>query len=144
MTSSTNLSIILPQEIVRCMYPVDFKDDDMIITEGESGDMLYALEGKIHWQNTLVETPLVYSNSADLLKSPESHPILRGKSWGNKGRSEAGSVWRPDCLWGAGYSLQVPQNRIYTGWDISSPVVLQLQGYVGPQVQLELEPLLYN
>ena len=28
------------------MYPVDFKEEDMIITEGESGDMLYALEGK--------------------------------------------------------------------------------------------------
>ena len=38
-------SLQLLQEIARCMFPVSYNEGDMIITEGTTGDMLYALQG---------------------------------------------------------------------------------------------------
>ena len=40
-----NLDTSQIREIVDCMYPVDYKKDQMIINEGDVGSLVYVMEG---------------------------------------------------------------------------------------------------
>lgn len=41
-----NLELSQIQEIVDCMYPVDYGKDSCIIKEGDVGSLVYVMEGK--------------------------------------------------------------------------------------------------
>lgn len=43
-----NLEIAQIQEIVDCMYPVEYASESLIITEGDVGSIVYVMEGK-YW-----------------------------------------------------------------------------------------------
>lgn len=78
-------------EIVRCMYPVNYNEGDMIITEGTSGDVLYALqEGRVEVQKEGKKLaqfggPTVFGELAILYKCPRTASILvissKAKVW---------------------------------------------------------------
>ena len=40
-----NLELPQINEIVDCMYPVDYKEDSLIIKEGDVGSIVYVMEG---------------------------------------------------------------------------------------------------
>lgn len=42
-----NLELSQIQEIVDCMYPVEYGKDSCIIKEGDVGSLVYVMEGKI-------------------------------------------------------------------------------------------------
>ncbi len=42
-----NLDTAQIREIVDCMYPVEYKKDSMIITEGDVGSLVYVMEGML-------------------------------------------------------------------------------------------------
>ena len=41
-----NLDTSQIREIVDCMYPVDYKKEQMIINEGDVGSLVYVMEGE--------------------------------------------------------------------------------------------------
>lgn len=43
-----NLELSQIQEIVDCMYPVEYGKDSCIIKEGDVGSLVYVMEGKKH------------------------------------------------------------------------------------------------
>lgn len=43
-----NLEISQIQEIVDCMYPVEYGKDSCIIKEGDVGSLVYVMEGMLH------------------------------------------------------------------------------------------------
>ncbi len=47
-----NLDTAQIREIVDCMYPVEYKKDSMIITEGDVGSLVYVMEGMLTFNNT--------------------------------------------------------------------------------------------
>lgn len=49
-----NLELSQIQEIVDCMYPVEYGKDSCIIKEGDVGSLVYVMEGR-------VEKDLIYS-----------------------------------------------------------------------------------
>ena len=42
-----NLEVGQIQEIVECMYPVEYKPGSMIIKEGDIGSLVYVIEGEL-------------------------------------------------------------------------------------------------
>ena len=49
-----NLDTSQIREIVDCMYPVDYKKEQMIINEGDVGSLVYVMEGE-EWGELWVE-----------------------------------------------------------------------------------------
>lgn len=47
-----NLELSQIQEIVDCMYPVEYGKDSCIIKEGDVGSLVYVMEGKSTHANT--------------------------------------------------------------------------------------------
>lgn len=43
-----NLELSQIQEIVDCMYPVEYGKDSCIIKEGDVGSLVYVMEGMLH------------------------------------------------------------------------------------------------
>lgn len=48
-----NLELSQIQEIVDCMYPVDYGKDACIIEEGDVGSLVYVMEGEAHLSRDL-------------------------------------------------------------------------------------------
>lgn len=57
-----NLELSQIQEIVDCMYPVEYGKDSCIIKEGDVGSLVYVMEGMVRNPNLLTFTysPLFY------------------------------------------------------------------------------------
>lgn len=58
-----NLELSQIQEIVDCMYPVEYGKDSCIIKEGDVGSLVYVMEGTVHSLDplTFIHSPLVLS-----------------------------------------------------------------------------------
>lgn len=52
-----NLELSQIQEIVDCMYPVEYGKDSCIIKEGDVGSLVYVMEGKNTWAQVIDTSP---------------------------------------------------------------------------------------
>lgn len=65
-----NLELSQIQEIVDCMYPVEYGKDSCIIKEGDVGSLVYVMEGRVRNPDLLTFTysPLFYHPMSYVLK----------------------------------------------------------------------------
>lgn len=67
-----NLELSQIQEIVDCMYPVEYGKDSCIIKEGDVGSLVYVMEGKKHTAKTSIRS-----------RSSRKKQNTTGTSWRN-------------------------------------------------------------
>lgn len=62
-----NLELSQIQEIVDCMYPVEYDKESCIIKEGDVGSLVYVMEGEYSWDAN--KKKKIDSLSRDLIKA---------------------------------------------------------------------------
>ncbi len=54
--------------IVRCMYPIEYKKDSLIIDEGDVGNLVYIIEGILILLRDYINSNIIYHKKMVMLK----------------------------------------------------------------------------
>lgn len=59
-----NLELSQIQEIVDCMYPVEYDKESCIIKEGDVGSLVYVMEGEYSWDANKKRKSILYPRTS--------------------------------------------------------------------------------
>ncbi len=91
-------------DMVECMEPRVAKSHELIIKEGEVGNEMYVIEGKL--------VLFISTHAAQLLKVAKRGEF-RWQSGGFQGYGAAASDATGTAVWGAGYPLQLHEDCVH-------------------------------
>ena len=63
-----NLEMEQINSIVRCMYPIEYKKDRLIIDEGDVGNLVYIIEGILILLRDYINSNIIYHKKMVMLK----------------------------------------------------------------------------